>query len=82
LDLGGFLEYAYLMLKDPEAQPKLSAFLNHFGIRLFRIHNDDDAPGLDITPKPIIEKFLLDTPISMLISGAPDLVDWWDAGAG
>lgn len=77
LDLGGFLEYAYLMLEDPEAQPKLSAFLNRYKMQLFRIPNE--GPGLDIAPKEVMKKFLTETPIAMLISGAPDVHKWWNS---
>ncbi|GJN79105.1 hypothetical protein PLIIFM63780_002618 [Purpureocillium lilacinum] len=68
---GGFLERVWFFLKRPESQGDLSAFLRRYGQRLVRL---DD---LNVAPPDVINRFLLDTPIDLIVSGAPPLHEWW-----
>lgn len=68
----GMLERGYELFKVAEVVPGFSAMLKKFGQRLFRL---DD---LGIAPPEVIDKFLLDTPIDILCSGAPPLHSWWE----
>jgi hypothetical protein len=35
--------------------------------------------GLDTADRNTLERFLLDTPVSMLVSGTADIHHWWNA---
>lgn len=67
----GFMERGYFLLHEQSVQPNLSAFLRHHNQRLFRV---DD---LNTTDPEVMDRFLLDTPVDLLVSGAPPLYQWW-----
>jgi hypothetical protein len=67
----GFLERCYFLLQDPDIQPNLSAFLRRYGQRLLRLED------LNVAPREVMDRLLLETPIDMLCSGAPPLHKWW-----
>jgi hypothetical protein len=67
----GFIERGFHLLADAAVQPNLSAFLRRYHLRQFRI---DD---LGIAPPDVMDRFLLETPIDLLCSGAPPLHQWW-----
>ncbi|KAJ6443293.1 glutathione-S-transferase theta, GST [Purpureocillium lavendulum] len=68
---GGFLERVWYFLRKADSQKDLSAFLRRYGQRLVRL---DD---INVAPPDVIHRFLLDTPIDLIVSGAPPLHDWW-----
>ncbi|OHF00710.1 hypothetical protein CORC01_04027 [Colletotrichum orchidophilum] len=68
----GLLEVGYKLLAVPEIGPKFSSLLNEYGERLLRFED------LDVGPPEVVDRFLLDTPIYMLCSGAPPLHSWWE----
>ncbi|KHO00245.1 uncharacterized protein MAM_02168 [Metarhizium album ARSEF 1941] len=70
----GFLERGYNLLRRPEIQPNFSAFLRRYGQRLFRL---DD---LTVAPPETVTRFILDTPLDLLVCGAPPLHGWWRHG--
>ena len=67
----GFIERGFSLLRHPNIQPNFSGFLSRYGQRLFRM---DD---LGVADPEVIDRFLLDTPIDLLCSGAPPLHRWW-----
>ncbi|PHH75887.1 hypothetical protein CDD82_4226 [Ophiocordyceps australis] len=67
----GFLERSFLLLAKDDIQPQLSAFLKRYGQRLWRL---DD---LSVAPPAVISRLLLDTPLDLIVSGAPPLHSWW-----
>ncbi|KAG8408222.1 hypothetical protein J3459_018085 [Metarhizium acridum] len=67
----GFLERGYNLLRASEIQPNLSAFLRRYGQRLFRLED------LAVASPETITKFILDTPLDLLVCGAPPLHSWW-----
>ena len=67
----GFLERGFFLLENPDTIPNFSAFLRRYGQRLFRLED------LNIAAPELIDRFLLETPLSMLCSGAPPLHQWW-----
>lgn len=67
----GFLERAYRLLKSNELQPNFSAFMRHYKQRLFRFE------GLEFAPPEVIDRFLLDSPVNLLVCGSPPLHEWW-----
>ncbi|KAF9871208.1 hypothetical protein CkaCkLH20_11377 [Colletotrichum karsti] len=68
----GLLERGYELFQASEIVPGFSSMLQKYDQRLFRIDE------LDIAPPEVIDKFLLDTPIDILCSGAPPLHAWWE----
>lgn len=52
-------------------QPRLSAFMNRYHVSLQRVDDFDFADA------EIIKRWLLESPIYMLVCGAPDLHSWW-----
>ncbi|WQF82246.1 hypothetical protein CDEST_07260 [Colletotrichum destructivum] len=68
----GLLERSWLFLQVPGVAQKLSKMLRNYSLQLYRL---DD---LDIAPPEVINRFLLDTPIHFLCSGAPPLHSWWE----
>jgi hypothetical protein len=69
----GFIERGFYLLEDGSIQPNLMAFLRRYDQRLFRLDN------ITVLPPAAMDSFLLETPIDMLCSGAPDLHGWWRA---
>ncbi|TDZ17399.1 hypothetical protein Cob_v009408 [Colletotrichum orbiculare MAFF 240422] len=67
----GLLERGYRLLQVNGIAPGFSAMLRNYGQRLFRM---DD---LDVAPPDVIDRFLLDTPLDILCSGAPPVHEWW-----
>ena len=67
-----FLERSHVMFKGhEEIRPNFSAFLARYNQRLYRI---DD---LEVLSPQEMDRFLLETPIDIICSGAPDLHGWW-----
>ena len=69
---GGILEYVATLLKRPGVQPKLTAFLQHYNFHLIRIDK------IDVVDRNTMERFLIDSQISMLVCGTPDIHKWWN----
>jgi hypothetical protein len=67
----GFLESIGRMLAAPEYQPKLSTFMNYHNLRFQRIYD------IEAGTREAMHKFIKETPLYMLICGAPDLMAWW-----
>jgi len=67
----GFLESIGRMLVVPEYQPQLSIFMTYHNLRFQRIY--DIEPGT----REATHKFIKETPLCMLICGAPDVMTWW-----
>ncbi|KAK1484811.1 hypothetical protein CCUS01_15421 [Colletotrichum cuscutae] len=68
----GLLERGYKLLAVPEIVPNFSSMLRENGQTLFRLDN------LDVGPPEAIDRFLLETPINIICSGAPPLHSWWE----
>ncbi|OLN87184.1 hypothetical protein CCHL11_03694 [Colletotrichum chlorophyti] len=67
----GLLERGFFLLRVPEIAPNFSSMLREYNQRLFRFD------FLDIAPPEVVDRFLLDTPVDILCSGAPQLHSWW-----
>ena len=60
------------LLRAEDGQAKLSAMLDYHEHRLIRF------ASLDVVERGVLEKFLLRTPIAMLVSDEPGLHKWWN----
>jgi hypothetical protein len=69
---GGLLEFTACFLREPSAQPNLTAFHQFYGMELVRIHD------LNLVDRDVMEKFLLETPVVMLVSDEPGMHQWWN----
>ncbi|KAK1978619.1 hypothetical protein LZ30DRAFT_598732 [Colletotrichum cereale] len=67
----GVLERSGMLFPVPGVAPKISKMLQDYGLRLFRL---DD---INVAAPEVIDRFLLDTPVNLLCSGAPPLHSWW-----
>jgi hypothetical protein len=57
---------------QPNSQPKISAFLGHYNHQLIRIKN------LNYVDRTTMERLLLNSPVSMLVSDDPGMHKWWN----
>jgi len=67
----GFLERGWMLLKSIDTQAEFSAFVRRYGNRLFRMDN------IHAAPPEVVDRFLLESPIDLLTSGAGPLHEWW-----
>jgi hypothetical protein len=72
LEHTGFIEHGANLLGEPQLQPELSKFFNYYNLRLQRVYN------LEVGTREAMHRWIMESPLYILVCGAPDLTAWWD----
>ena len=70
---GGLLGFTGCFLREPGAQPNLTAMHKFYNMQLVRLHD------LNLVDRDVMERFLLEMPVAMLVSDEPGMHRWWNS---